>query len=309
MFDLLASADNVALISILVKTLAYAATLIAAGSALVLIGLRSLPTAETRALRRIAIIAALVAAIDTSLRLPVRASFLMGGTWDGAFDPGILLMVTQSPLGASVLVRLIGLALILALFFAARWGRWAAALGALMASASFALRGHALGEPQMILAILITVHILGLAFWLGVFAPLYRLSKEGSLAEAGAVAEEFGTKATWVVGLLVLAGALTLWLLGAITPLALASPYGQFFLTKLALFIAVMGFAAANKVRLGPALAARAPGAGTRMRRSLALEAGLILAILLTTAALTTLSSPPGETGASAMLAERLRLA
>ena len=39
------------------------------------------------ALRRIAVIAALGAAVLSILRVPVRASFLMGGTLDGAVDP------------------------------------------------------------------------------------------------------------------------------------------------------------------------------------------------------------------------------
>ena len=294
------SADTVTWISIFVKTLVYAATLVSAGSVLALISLRELSKDGRAALLRMAAVGALAAAVLSVLRIPVRASFLMGGSFDGAVDPMMLGIVAESPLGASVIVRLIGLALILAILLPVRGAKWGALTGALLTCVSFALRGHALGDPRLLLGVLVTVHIAGLAFWLGAFAPLSRATRQETPAKAGALAHEFGTKAFWVVAALVAAGAITLLLLGAATPEALSSPYGQGFLIKLALFAGVLGLAALNKVRLSPDLTAAVPGAAQRLRRSIAVESGLVLAILATTAALTTVTSPPSEQARSA---------
>jgi putative copper resistance protein D len=295
MIAALASADAVTWIAILLKTLVYAATLTAAGSVLVLLGLRELTEDARGALRRMALLGALAAAVLSVARIPVGASFLMGGTLGGALDPVILRIVAESPLGGSVLVRLIGLALILTLLLPVRGAKWVAFAGALAACASFALRGHALGEPRLLLAALVTVHTAALAFWLGAFAPLARAARLGPPARAGALAQEFGTRALWAVGLVVLAGGITLWLLGAATPSALSSPYGQMFAIKLVLFAGVLSLAAINKLTLTPALLAALPGTGARLRRSIGLEAGLVACILITTAALTTVSSPPRD--------------
>lgn len=293
MISALSQADTVTWVSIAVKSLAYAATLSAVGSVLVLALLRNLDARGRTSLRCTAALSALAAALLTALRLPLRASFLMGGTWEGATDPMILGMVAESPLGTSVAVRLIGLALILGVVWRGRTALGVAILGALLASASFALRGHALGEPRMILGALITLHILCLAFWVGAFAPLARAVRTRPLAEAGALAHEFGSRALWAVGLLFIAGGLTLALLGAATPSALSSPYGQMFALKLVLFAGVLALAAVNKITLTPALLAAAPEAGTRLRSSIGVEAGLVAAILIVTAAFTTVSSPP----------------
>ena len=295
MLAALASADAVTWISISVKALAYAATLSAIGSVLVLVVLRELSEGGRAALLLTAVLSALAAAIFTALRLPVRASFLMGGTLDSATDTMILGMVAESPLGTSAALRLVGLALILAVLWRARTGLALALTGAFIASASFALRGHALSEPQMILGALITLHILCLAFWVGSFAPLARAARRDPPARAGALAHEFGRRALWAVGLVVLAGVITLGLLGAATPTALSSPYGQMFAVKLVLFVGVLALAAVNKLTLTPALLAAAPKSGARLRRSIRVEAGLVAGILVTTAALTTLSAPPGN--------------
>ena len=305
MLATLNSVDALTWISILIKAMTYATTLVAAGSVLVACTLQRLDVDMLRSLARMAALTAISAAALSVLRLPVRASFLMGGSLDGALDPMVLGMVTDSPLGTSVTLRLIGLALILAILLPWRGSQWIAAAGALVVAASFAFRGHTLEEPRLLLGLLITVHILGLAFWIGAVAPLAWASVRREADLAGPLAQEFGEKALWVVGALVAAGALTLLLFGAATPQALATPYGQAFTVKLALFAGILSLAAMNKMRLTPALLAAAPGAGDRLRRSIWFEAALVGAILLTTAAVTTVSSPPREIEQAGISEER----
>jgi putative copper resistance protein D len=292
MLDALSSAGGVTWLSICVKAMVYATTLLAAGSVLAVLFLRSLPSTEQRILRRTAFLMAIVAAVLSLARLPIRASFLMGGTWAGATDPMMLNMVMDSPLGTAIALRLIGLALLLAILLPSTIGQGAAALGTVLVAASFAMRGHALDEPRLALGLLITAHILGLAFWIGAFLPLLRLSKQSEPRVTGAVAHEFGRRALWIVGGLVLAGLATLVILSGWRLALPASAYSQFFAIKLVLFAGVLGLAAWNKLRLTPALQQDAPDSCARMNRSLKLEATLLVAILLITAALSTVSAP-----------------
>ena len=292
MLNALASADVVTWLSIIVKALVYATAFLAMGSVLNLLTLSSLPAFEVRKLRQMSVVWVIGAAVFSVFRLPLRASFLMGGTWQGATEPMMLTMVWESPLGSSIVLRLIGLALICMILLPARFGRPVAALGVIVVAASFVLRGHALEEPRLLLATLITLHVLGLAFWIGAFAPLYRLSGANSARVAGQVSHDFGRLAIWVVGGLSLAGGLILWLLTGNVLNALFTLYGQFFAIKLGVFLAIMAFAAWNKLRLTPALLRQEPGAGSRLRRSIRMEAALVALILLTTATLTTVSAP-----------------
>lgn len=198
MLSALASADAITWISICVKALVYASALMAAGSVLCIAVLRGLPQGDLRRLRRIAVICALGAAALSLTRLPVRASFLMGGTWQGAFDPVMLGMVADSPLGFSIALRLIGLGLILLILIPRRVARLLATAGAVLTLASFVSRGHALSEPCLLLSALIMLRLLGIAFWIGALAPLHRIARTGDGATAGQVAQDFDRKAVWV---------------------------------------------------------------------------------------------------------------
>ena len=292
MLGTLATADMLTWLSIGTKALVYVTTLLAAGSVLSGISLKTLPESEGQILKRTAISCAVLAAVLSVLRLPLRASFLMGGTWQGAADPMLLTMVGDSPLGTSVALRLVGLALICAIVIRHWSGQSLAVLGACIVAASFIMRGHALEEPRLLLSVLITSHILGLAFWVGSFAPLYRLAGQPAGQGAGAVAHEFGRKAMGVVAALTVAGGVALWILTGDILGALYTPYGQFFAIKLVLFLAVLGFAAWNKMRLTPELQRNAAGAGVRLRQSILLESVFVAGVLLVTAVLTTLSAP-----------------
>lgn len=292
MLSAIATAGTITWLSISVKALVYMTTFMAMGSILAILTLRRLPLPEVQALRRLAIVCAIGAAVLSVARLPVRASFLMGGTWEGATHPMMLAMVSESPLGTCIALRLVGLVLICAILLPARYGRPLAVLGVVIVAASFAFRGHALEDPRFVLAPLITLHILGLAFWVGAFAPLYRLSTSGSGHVAGQVAHDFGRIAIWVVGGLTLAGGITLWLLTGNILTALTTPYGQFFALKLGAFLAIIGLAAWNKLRLTPAVMGQEKGATAHLRNSIRLEAAFVASILMTTAILTTVSAP-----------------
>lgn len=291
MLNALASADAVTWISIVVKALVYAASLLAAGSVLCAVSLRGLPPLELRRLAQLAALCAVAAAVLSLARIPLRASFLMGGTWQGAFDPMILNMVMDSPLGTSITLRLVGLTLILLILTRARPAWLLAVAGAMLVLASFVFRGHTLGDRHLLLGLLVTLHLWGVAFWIGALVPLYRIAGiSGSIA--GQVTHDFGRKAVWIVAILAGTGGVTLWLLAGNPLTALTTAYGQLFVVKLMGFSALLGLAAWNKLRLTPALCRDAPDAPVKLRRSILLEAILVAGILLATATLTTVSAP-----------------
>ena len=283
--------DAPTLASVAVKALAYLAALAAAGSALYLVTFTMLDVETRQAVRRLGLASACVAALTVLALVPMGAIFLAGG-WPGAFDPVLTRMVVQSPFGESLIVRMVGLALVALCFVGCRSARPAAVLGAVTICASFAFRGHVLAEPRLLLGALLTVHLLGLAFWIGAFAPLFRLARQGDPMRAGALADAFGRRAVWVVSALALAGAGLLVLLTGNPLDVLALPYGQFLAIKVSVFVLLLGLAAFNRFRLTPALLAGDSRAGARLRRSIACEVAAVCAIALTTATLTTVSSP-----------------
>ena len=287
--------DAATLTAVAVKALAYLASLSAAGSALVLAWLSAFDEDIRRMVRRLGLAGALVASLASAALLPLGAVYLAGGIWAGATDPTLVGMVAAGPAGESLVVRVAGLVVIGALFVSGRVPRSVAVAGATIVCASFAFRGHVLAEPRVILGALLTAHLLGLAFWIGAFAPLHRLAAHADSIRVGGAAAEFGRRALWMVVVLAAAGAGMLVLLTGNPLDALATEYGRLLAVKLALFLLLLGLAAFNKLRLTPALLAGDAGAGIRLRRSIRLEFAAVSAILVTTAILTTIASPDME--------------
>ena len=287
--------DGATLATVAVKAFAYLASLASAGCALAFASLSALDDDTRRMVRRLGLAGAILAGMASAALVPLGAAYLAGGSWAGATDPTLTGMVLEGPAGNSLAVYLAGLAVIAGFFIAAKAPRSVAFAGAAIVCASFAFRGHVLTEPRVLLGMLVTVHLLGLAFWIGALAPLHRMAGRADPVRAGAAADEFGRWALWVVLALAMAGSVLLVLLTGNPLDALASPYGRLFAVKLALFASLLGLAAVNKLRLTPALLAGDAGAAARLRRSIGLEFAAVLAILITTATLTTIASPDME--------------
>jgi putative copper resistance protein D len=154
------------------------------------------------------------------------------------------------------------------------------------------LTGHTSTHAyRWLLAPLLLIHLLIVAFWLGALWPLYLVSLRESRERAGRVIDAFSATAIWLVPLILLAGiAMAAILLPDLA--ALTHPYGELVVTKVVLFAALMGFAALNKWRFGPAIAAGEPRASTGFRRSVLAEYILACGVLAVTAVMTSLFSP-----------------
>src|SRR5258706_8333895 len=121
------------------------------------------------------------------------------------------------------------------------------------------------------------LHFLGVACWFGALCRLYTASLRETPARASDIIERFTAVATWLVPVVLLAGIVMAVLLLPNLQ-ALSEPYGELLIAKVVGFAVLMGLAAANKWRLGPALVHRPAQSGRGFRRSVAAEDVLVAA-------------------------------
>jgi len=207
----------------------------------------------------------------------------------GALDRATLIAVLEAtPTGTVLAVRLAAAVLMLACL--ATTPRSApAALTGLVALASSAWTGHSgateggLGLAQRGLDV---VHLGAASLWLG--ALLVFLGSLRGAPNRPRIVERlsaFARTGTVVVALLALTGTANALLIGR-EGWSPASGWTLLLAAKLALFVAMLGLAGANRWRLTPALAAGAPGAERRLMLSLSLETGCALGIVALVAVL-----------------------
>jgi putative copper export protein len=221
------------------------------------------------------------------------AAARMAGEYSGLFSGTLLRLAWHSSNAAAHAVQLSGLALIvIGLRSRHKIAMHVAVLGAVLAAGALVLTGHTSVNPQRaLLALLLSVHLLVVAFWFGALAPLWLALEHETLADAVKVLHRFSTLATWLVPGIALAGLAMAYILIDDTAV-LRRPYGVLLLVKLCLFVVLMGLAAFNRWRLTPALGAATPPARRALQRSIVAEYLLIAAVLAVTATLTTLFSP-----------------
>ena len=327
--DGLAPIDGWAMVAIAAKALGYAAALVAMGGPLFLLAFafgggsngqatpvdtgprpRSLGAAavepvstgfstQTTSLvapdvahlvRRLAAVAALVGLLVLALRFGIRAARISGMGMEAMTDPTMLGFVWQSPLGAAAVWRGAGEALVLAILIPGIVGLGLASVGAVLIAVSYSFVGHSLGDPRWVLASLLVIHLLAAAYWVGALMPLRRAARS---PYGAALLHRFGTIASGTVALLIAVGASFAWLLSGSLGALFGTAYGWTLLVKVAVVSGLLALAALNKLRLVPALERGEPGAGNALRRSIAWEAAAVALILLATAALTTVTTPP----------------
>lgn len=206
-------------------------------------------------------------------------------------------VLAETTPGLSFLVRVAALfAALVAIAFVGRTrtASWVAAAASGAALATLAWIGHAAvseGTAGTIHLLSDVVHLLAAAIWVGALAVLLASlipprAQSRSQNDLHSALHAFSTAGSIVVALLLLTGTVNLWLTVGPSglPLLPASSYGQLLILKLLLFLAMLGLAALNRIRLTPRLAsALAEGnttAATRaLRRSIVAEATAAVAI------------------------------
>ncbi|MCI1270677.1 MAG: copper homeostasis membrane protein CopD [Sphingobium sp.] len=237
-------------------------------------------------------------------------SAAMSGTDLWSIDRNILTMLlTETAVGWAFGVREVSLVLILASAMLVRRPSTGslAVVSALAAIAvgTLAWSGHGAGTEGTSGLFHLTgdiAHLLAASAWLGALMMLILLTLPARVTDVSRIEvahralNGFAGVGSVIVGLIVITGLTNgLYLVGIDKIANLATDlWGQLLLAKIALFVAMLVMAAANRFRLTPrldeAIAHGSPGrALSSLRRSIALEAAMAITILALVAWLGTL--------------------
>ncbi|MDP9009490.1 MAG: CopD family protein [Pseudomonadota bacterium] len=275
------------------KAITYAATLGAAGAIFFLAYCGSLLQEPQRSrIRRLIGILLIVSAVVSCAKILLIAA-TMSGDLAGMFDQDFARMILGAGEGLATGMRMAGLALAAFAVASSPRFRALALVGAAAASMSFAGVGHVRGLTNIAPSLLLWLHLLCAAFWLGALAPLLITARSRNDSQIAAVASRFGQLALGVVVLLLSAGLSLLWILIRDAAQFWSSDYGRMMAIKLLTVAALLGIAAVNKLYLTPRLLRGDPRAFTQFRRTVQTEMVVGALILLITATLTTVTGPP----------------
>ncbi len=242
--------------------------------------------------RAFASIFAAVGLVAAVLGFLLRGAALTGDA-SGMTDPEMLGLLWATPVGTALAYRFVGLALVIVGLPLGRPGLWASALGGLLALWSFAIVGHIPDRELIWLDALLLIHLIAMAMWVGILTPLRRLANVGVAPETADLGQRFGRLAMLFVPLLILMGLVMSYILvGSINAL-LGTGYGQALIVKVLLVGVLLSLAALNKVRFVPKLMAGEAQASEHLSRSISFEWIAVVAILLTTAILTSVLTLP----------------
>jgi putative copper export protein len=278
------------LLSVIVRALGFTALFQAAGAGFFLAAFGgSVPAARTT-IRRVGQGSAALGALLILAHLGLDAARL-SGDFAGLWDQDLQRLAWSSRSGFSQLVQVMGLCMVLAGLWKPQLKRAAwASVGGGVAVGGFLITGHTSTHAlRLVLAPLLALHLLVVGFWFGSLLPLALVIRLEPRATAAAVLKRFSVIAGWLVPLIVVAGLTMAWLLAGSLDV-LGRPYGELLIAKLAGFGLLMVLAAYNKWRLTPAFGAAQ--SDLSLRRSMAAEYVLIVAVLSVTAVLTTFYSP-----------------
>jgi putative copper resistance protein D len=279
-------------VSVILRALSFVLLFQAAGVAIFVAAFGRRLASSWQAVRRLGQVAAIAAIVLVAAHYALEAA-RMAGEMSGMWDPTLQGMAWNSPARAALICRLLGL-LLIAVGLQGASARWTVVgvVGAVLATGAFTLTGHtSVNVHRGALAALLMLHLLVVAFWFGALWPLYVATLREAPARASDIIERFTAVATWLVPVILLAGiVMAVLLLPSVS--ALSEPYGELLIAKVVGFAVLMGLAAANKWRLGPALVRGAVQSARWFRRSVAAEYVLIAAVLTITAVMTSFFSP-----------------
>jgi copper resistance protein D len=251
--------------------------------------------------------------------LVLVAGDITGESWTDVIDDRMAWTVlTDTQFGLVSQLRLF-LALVLACLLLlsglhqdhlANWLRILTAIVAVQLLGSLAWTGHATGASGVGAATHLTadvLHIVSAGVWVGGLTPLafymWRAARPAHhryLAVSGPVLRRFSNLGVISVAALLVSGLINTWFLTSHFRGLIDTRYGQLLQIKIALFLAMLGLAAVNRLRLLPRLAhTEGPPNQPRnmvglrqLRRNTTLEIALGLAVLFVVGLLGV--TPPG---------------
>jgi len=272
----------------------YGAMLLAAGSALFIVGM-SVPASVQPSVYKIGRTAAIVAAVTYVLALGFGGAEMMLGGVGAIFSADAWSQALGSTLAPSALIGVPGLLILIFAFGKGPEGKSTAMLlaGSAIAVASFLVTGHAATAPPVwLLATMVAVHLFCAAFWIGALYPLAKTAQVADVKEAGAVMTQFSKRAVWTVAALYVSGAVIAWNQVEGPANMLSTDYGLRLTAKLAVFFMLLGLAAVNKMVLTPALEKADGAAPAKLRRMIKFEYAAMVLIIGAAVSLTMVTPP-----------------
>ena len=248
------------------------------------------------AVRRLAGTTAVAGLVVITAHLALEAT-RMTGDFSGLTDLALQRVAWTTSNAAAHAMQALGLLLVAVSMLgrgdpARQDGGLPGVLGAVTAVGGFLLTGHtSTHAARIVLAPLLALHLLVVAFWSGALLPLWLVVRREPQPAATAVLREFSALATWLVPLIAVAGVAMALLLAAGVP-SLLEPYGALLLVKLGGFAVLMILAACNKWRWTPALATGAAAPRRALQHAVIAEFVLLAGVLAVTAVMTTFYSP-----------------
>lgn len=275
----------------LVRALSFIALFQAAGVPIAIAMFGRHLQRSARSIRQVGFLSAIAGLVLVAAHYALEAA-RMAGALSGAFDMSLQQLVFDSPMSVAAGSRLVGLALVASAI--RREGTIATAMGALGAfciAFAFSFVGHTAELQRPIwLGLVLTAHLLVVAFWFGGVASLYIVTRLEHEQRAAQIVAAFSRIASLLVpGLFVMGIVLTVLLVDRWE--VFGESYGLLLLAKVVGFALLMALASLNKWRYGPAMAA-VPAAAVAFRLTVAAEYVLICGVLVTTAVMTTFFSP-----------------
>ncbi len=230
--------------------------------------------------------------IDFLLQVGSFAESGFSGMWDKMY----MEILWQSGVGITYKLRLAGGFGLLVLLIAIRFKSvltkpvaYTYLAVSLLIAASFTWIGHTAEQATWVRSALV-LHIFIAMWWVGFLYPLRVCCQALTGDELKKLMHEFGKQASYLVALLLVAGvAISYVLEGSFTTL-FTSTHGNILLVKLGAVAAILAIAAYHKLRLVPSLTDHQ--SALTLKRSISIEMGIALLILIITAALSTLAGP-----------------
>lgn len=267
-------------------------------------------TAEAMPLRAVLLASGIAGIIVSTIGLFALAASMAGVSILEVDRETVSMLVTETATGTAWIVRTIAVAGVVAVTLSGGQLKparlVAAAVAGGIALATLAWTGHGAMDEGGIgwLHLLADIaHLLAAGVWIGALLGLVllvtrrrALIDEIHLTLTHRALHGFSTTGGVIVATIVVSGLVNSWLLvgWAGLPLLPSTLYGQLLLAKLALFLGMLVFAAANRSKLTPSLERAVPGgdygaAILALRKSLAAETVCAIAILALVAWLGTL--------------------
>ena len=238
--------------------------------------------------KKIVILFGYLGLISSIFGFALKGANLTGDLY-GMIDKDILMLLWTTPIGTSFFYQIFGLLLIILGSYIRANGIWISIFGGIAAIYSFLQIGHLADKNNILLNIILIMHLISVAFWIGILLPLKKLIKTPPRhIEAVEVGQKFGILAIYIIPILALAGIIMSYsIVGSFSALVYTK-YGQTLLLKIAFFVIVLALGATNKLILIPQLKNKNPQASVRLINVINIEYLFILLILLVTTILTT---------------------